>query len=148
MVKRINVANGTLEVSEISLGCMRIADLSPKEAEVHIHSSLEVGIDFFDHADIYAGGKAEEVFGNVLAANPGMRDRLREAQRALAELEEPATVGSQLTEGPDQRRRIAGRIGETGTMAIDERGEFAGKRVDEREPCRRVVARLVGQRHE
>ncbi|ETT37851.1 putative oxidoreductase [Paenibacillus sp. FSL R7-269] len=76
MVKRINVANGTLEVSEISLGCMRIADLSPKEAEVHIHSALEVGIDFFDHADIYAGGKAEEVFGNVLAANPGMRDRL------------------------------------------------------------------------
>lgn len=76
MVKRINVANGTLEVSEISLGCMRIADLSPKEAEIHIHSALEVGIDFFDHADIYAGGKAEEVFGNVLAANPGMRDRL------------------------------------------------------------------------
>ncbi|WP_339251219.1 aldo/keto reductase [Paenibacillus sp. FSL P2-0136] len=76
MVKRINVANGTLEVSEISLGCMRIADLSPKEAEVHIHSALEVGIDFFDHADIYAGGKAEEVFGDVLAANPGMRDRL------------------------------------------------------------------------
>ncbi|WP_238655410.1 aldo/keto reductase [Paenibacillus piscarius] len=76
MVKRINVANGTLDVSEISLGCMRIADLSPKEAEVHIHSALEVGIDFFDHADIYAGGKAEEVFGDVLAANPGMRDRL------------------------------------------------------------------------
>lgn len=55
---------------------MRIADLSPKEAETHIHSALEVGIDFFDHADIYAGGKAEEVFGNVLTANPGMRDRL------------------------------------------------------------------------
>ena len=76
MVKRINVANGALEVSEISLGCMRIADLSPKEAEAHIHSALEVGIDFFDHADIYAGGKAEEVFGDVLTANPGMRDRL------------------------------------------------------------------------
>ncbi|MEK3900944.1 aldo/keto reductase [Paenibacillus sp. FSL R7-0179] len=76
MVKRINVANGTLDVSEISLGCMRIADLSPQEAEVHIHSALEVGIDFFDHADIYAGGQAEEVFGHVLAANPGMRKRL------------------------------------------------------------------------
>ncbi|WP_340025759.1 aldo/keto reductase [Paenibacillus sp. FSL K6-1096] len=76
MVKRINVANGTLEVSEISLGCMRIADLSPQEAEVHIHSALEAGIDFFDHADIYAGGQAEEVFGHVLAANPGMRERL------------------------------------------------------------------------
>lgn len=76
MVKRINVANGALEVAEISLGCMRIADLSPQEADIHIHSALEAGIDFFDHADIYAGGKAEEVFGNVLTANPGMRDRM------------------------------------------------------------------------
>jgi predicted oxidoreductase len=76
MVKRINAANGALEVSEISLGCMRIADLSPQEADVHIHSALEAGIDFFDHADIYAAGKAEEVFGDVLAASPGMRDQL------------------------------------------------------------------------
>ncbi|NOU84058.1 aldo/keto reductase family oxidoreductase [Paenibacillus sp. LMG 31459] len=76
MVKRINVANGALEVAEISLGCMRIADLSPQEADVHIHSALEAGIDFFDHADIYAAGKAEEVFGDVLAASPGMRDQL------------------------------------------------------------------------
>lgn len=76
MVKRINAANGALEVAEISLGCMRIADLSPQEADVHIHSAFEAGIDFFDHADIYAAGKAEEVFGDVLAASPGMRDQL------------------------------------------------------------------------
>ncbi|QSF47956.1 aldo/keto reductase [Paenibacillus tianjinensis] len=55
---------------------MRIADLSPQEADVHIHSALEAGIDFFDHADIYAGGKAEEVFGEVVAASPGMREQL------------------------------------------------------------------------
>lgn len=76
MVKRINVGNGALEVAEISLGCMRIADLSSKEADVHIHSAVEAGIDFFDHADIYAAGKAEEVFGDVLAASPGMRDQV------------------------------------------------------------------------
>lgn len=76
MVKRINAANGALEVAEISLGCMRIADLSPQEADVHIHSALEAGIDFFDHADIYGGGKAEEVFGDVLAASPGLRDQM------------------------------------------------------------------------
>lgn len=55
---------------------MRLADLSPQDADVHIHSALEAGIDFFDHADIYAAGKAEEVFGGVLAASPGMRDQL------------------------------------------------------------------------
>lgn len=76
MAQKINVGNGTLEVSQISLGCMRISDLSPKEAETHIHSSLEAGIDFFDHADIYGGGKAEEVFGDVLVNNPGLRDQM------------------------------------------------------------------------
>lgn len=76
MVKRINVGNGALEVAEISLGCMRIADLSSKEADVHIHSAVEAGIDFFDHADIYAAGKAEEVFGDVLTASPGMREQV------------------------------------------------------------------------
>lgn len=76
MVKKIKAGSGQLEVAQISLGCMRIADLSPQEADVHIHSALEAGIDFFDHADIYAAGKAEEVFGEVVAASPGMRDQL------------------------------------------------------------------------
>ncbi|WP_342480675.1 aldo/keto reductase [Paenibacillus sp. FSL L8-0340] len=76
MVKKIKAGNSQLEVAQISLGCMRLADLSPQDADVHIHSALEAGIDFFDHADIYAAGKAEEVFGGVLAASPGMRDQL------------------------------------------------------------------------
>ncbi|WP_339243279.1 aldo/keto reductase [Paenibacillus sp. FSL F4-0243] len=76
MVKKISVANCVLDVSQISLGCMRIADLSAKEADTHVHSALELGIDFFDHADIYADGKAEEVFAGVLQNNPGMRDKM------------------------------------------------------------------------
>lgn len=46
MVKKMKAGSSQLEVAEISLGCMRIAELSPKEADVHIHSSLEAGIDF------------------------------------------------------------------------------------------------------
>ena len=42
MVKKISVANGVLDVSQISLGCMRIADLSAKEADTHVHSALEL----------------------------------------------------------------------------------------------------------
>lgn len=76
MVKKIKAGSSQLEVAQISLGCMRIAELSPQEADVHIHSAVEAGIDFFDHADIYAGGKAEEVFGDVVAASPGMREQL------------------------------------------------------------------------
>lgn len=31
----------------------------------HIHTALDSGVNFFDHADIYAGGKSEEIFGKA-----------------------------------------------------------------------------------
>ena len=55
-----------LKVSKIALGCMRIADKSIEEVEELIKTALESGINFFDHADIYGGGKSEELFGEVL----------------------------------------------------------------------------------
>ena len=32
----------------------------------YIHTSIENGANYFDHADIYAGGKSEEVFGEAV----------------------------------------------------------------------------------
>ena len=39
-------------------------------------SSCENGITLFDHADIYARGKSEQVFGEILHADPGLRERI------------------------------------------------------------------------
>ena len=61
-MRTINVGQGALSVSEISLGCMRIDKLEPAAIDSLIKASLDVGINFFDHADIYGGGKSEEVF--------------------------------------------------------------------------------------
>lgn len=38
---------------------------------------LELGIDAFDLADIYGGYTCEEIFGSALAAEAGLRDRLK-----------------------------------------------------------------------
>ncbi len=73
-MKRINLGNGALPASEISLGCMRMAGLSAKDAELVVKTALEEGIDFFDHADIYGGGKSEEVFAKAI----GMKSSVRE----------------------------------------------------------------------
>ena len=62
--------------SAIALGCMRMAALDDATADKVVHVALENGIDFFDHADIYGGGKSEEIFGRVLKNNPGMRDKI------------------------------------------------------------------------
>jgi len=63
-MKTIRIANGEIQASEISLGCMRLPGLSGKEAEVFVQTALDEGINFFDHADIYAGGKSEELFAH------------------------------------------------------------------------------------
>ncbi|MET3173624.1 UNVERIFIED_ORG: putative oxidoreductase [Arthrobacter sp. UYCu721] len=47
------------------------------EAAAAVEAALAAGITLFDHADIYRSGKSEAVFGEVLAATPGLRDRIR-----------------------------------------------------------------------
>lgn len=70
-MKNLKIANGKLEVSQIALGCMRIAELGTKEAVRElVDTAMEQGIQFFDHADIYAGGEAERLFGEAVQGIP------------------------------------------------------------------------------
>ena len=75
-MKSINLGNSGLEASAVALGCMRIAELGASELAQLIDACLEAGIDFFDHADIYGGGRCEERFGEYLHTHPGVRDRI------------------------------------------------------------------------
>ena len=68
--------NENVKVSQIGIGCMRISGMTGKEAEALVRTALDAGINFFDHADIYGGGKSEEIFGNLLASAPGLRDQM------------------------------------------------------------------------
>ena len=55
---------------------MRMGKLSKNEAANVIHNAMDVGVDFFDHADIYAGGKSEEVFAEAIDMNPTIREKM------------------------------------------------------------------------
>lgn len=66
-MKKLKIGTSDLEVSEVSLGCMRIGGMEPSAVDTLIRTSLDLGIDFFDHADIYGGGKCEEVFAASVA---------------------------------------------------------------------------------
>lgn len=74
-MKKINIAN-KYEVTEIGLGCMRMAELSTGEAEKTIKQALSEGITFFDHADIYGGGKSEEIFAEAIQMNSDVREKI------------------------------------------------------------------------
>jgi Predicted oxidoreductase len=75
-MKHIKIANSDLNASEISLGCMRISDLTNHEISNLIHTALDEGINFFDHADVYGGGKSEEKFSEALGMNPSLREQM------------------------------------------------------------------------
>lgn len=75
-MKKMDIGNSGLVSSAIGIGCMRIAELSVKEVEAFIQNALNLGINLFDHADIYGGGQCEKLFGKALAGTPGLRDRL------------------------------------------------------------------------
>lgn len=68
-MKTISIGKGKIQVPEIGLGCMRINGLEgKKEVRSLIDTAMEEGINFFDHADIYAGGEAESIFGECISS--------------------------------------------------------------------------------
>jgi len=81
-VPAIRLGNSELAVGRISYGCWRLAEGDTGVAEANIATALDVGFTLIDTADIYgfdgAGGfgDSEVLLGEVLARNPGMRDRM------------------------------------------------------------------------
>jgi len=65
-MKEIKLGNSNLSASNIALGCMRMAALDVDAAMNVIKTSLENGINFFDHADIYGRGQSETIFGEAI----------------------------------------------------------------------------------
>lgn len=65
-MKKLTLGASSLNASEISLGCMRIAGMEPADVDTLLKTAWESGIDFYDHADIYGGGKSEEVFAKSI----------------------------------------------------------------------------------
>ncbi len=75
-MKTINIGGTGVYGSAVAVGCMRIAGMGAENLSRYIHTALEYGVNFFDHADIYGGGMSETIFGQVLAAEPGLREKL------------------------------------------------------------------------
>ena len=64
-MKKIIMANGNIEASEIALGCMRISNMDEKSVSTLINTALDCGINFFDHADIYGKGNLKKYLVNL-----------------------------------------------------------------------------------
>jgi 1-deoxyxylulose-5-phosphate synthase len=70
----VNLGRTGLKVSRLCLGCMSYGTpewrdwvLPEEESRPFIRRALELGVNFFDTADMYSRGASEEVLGRALA---------------------------------------------------------------------------------
>ena len=75
-MKYVDIKGTNGKASRIALGCMRIGQMEVEAVEELIETALELGINFFDHADIYGAGASEKVFGKALAKHPEWREKM------------------------------------------------------------------------
>jgi aryl-alcohol dehydrogenase-like predicted oxidoreductase len=82
-MKYTNLGNSTLNVSRLSVGCMSFGDpagkmpawvmhswtLNFEESETIVKRALDLGVNFFDTANIYSGGTSEEYLGRAIKNN-------------------------------------------------------------------------------
>lgn len=72
-MKQITIGEQKWKAPAIVAGCMRLADFDKQQMNHFIHTSMELGVNFFDHADIYGGGKSEEIFGEAMKGDETLR---------------------------------------------------------------------------
>jgi aryl-alcohol dehydrogenase (NADP+) len=99
MMEYVNLGRSGLKVSRLCLGTMTYGTpqwrkwvLSEQDSRPFIRRALELGINFFDTADMYSHGMSEEVLGRAL------RDFARREEVVIG-----TKVFNPMGEGPNQR---------------------------------------------
>jgi 1-deoxyxylulose-5-phosphate synthase len=71
-MKLNHLGKSDLHISEIGFGCMSLP-LNQAESNNLLHRALELGINFFDTADLYQNGENEKIVGHAFK---GMREKI------------------------------------------------------------------------
>lgn len=69
MNQTTTLGNSTLNINRIGLGCMGMSEFygtfDENESIKTLHKAIELGVNFFDTADMYASGANEKLIGNA-----------------------------------------------------------------------------------
>ena len=75
-MRTMKLGRSDLRVPVIAVDCMRLNRVSRAEADRLIHTALDEGAIFFDHADVYGGGECEEIFAEAANMSAGLREQV------------------------------------------------------------------------
>lgn len=79
-MQSLQLGQSELVSSRLAYGCMRIVGdgctADRAKGKRAVLAAVENGYTLFDHADIYAGGESEALFGEVLKESAGLRENI------------------------------------------------------------------------
>lgn len=74
-MREIKLGKSNLMVPVIAAGCMRMDSLDERTAASFIDKALSLGVNFFEHANIYGGGLCETLFAKAVGMKPSVREK-------------------------------------------------------------------------
>lgn len=129
MLKTLPLNKRNIPASRIALGCMGLGggwDRDPitaehiKQGHEAVEAALSIGINMFDHADIYTRGKAEKVFGAIFKERPQLRDEIILQSKCGIKLMEPGDSSNVFDcSGDHILKSVDGTLSRLGTEYID-----------------------------
>lgn len=130
------------EVSAMGLGCMTMIPIygasDPQEAAATLDRALELGVTFWDTADIYGPHTNEELIGRALA---GRREQVFLATKFGIVRDPESPSGSAVDGSPEHvRRAIDGSLKRLNTDHVD---LYYLHRVDSRTPIEETVGAMA-----
>lgn len=102
-MKYVKLGNTDIKVSPLTVGCMSFGDpsdmlkwgLNYEGTEKIVQHALDLGLNFFDTANVYSAGQSEEFLGRALRENKVPRDKVVIASTTRAGfLKRPSTAKS------------------------------------------------------
>jgi len=131
-----------LQVSALGLGCMGMSEFyGPSDDDVSmatLHAAADLGIDFFDTADIYGRGHNEELIGRFIKERG--RDTLTVATK-FGIVREDTGYGRGVSNDPDYARQACEQsLQRLGTDVID---LFYVHRIEQDRPIEEVMTALA-----
>lgn len=75
-MKNIQIKDSNLNLPSIAIGCMRISNMEQAKVRSLVDTAMSLGLNFFDHADIYGGGESERIFAKAVEMKPSVREKM------------------------------------------------------------------------
>ncbi len=94
-MKTLPIGKTGLEAPVLAVGCMRLNTLDKPLAERFLKTAIELGLNFFDHADIYGGGVCESLFAEALglSLSSDLREKIILQSKCGIETRDGHTIG-------------------------------------------------------